>query len=82
MKIIEFYTEQEAIDAMAIINGNMGYPIYENEKLIVDNWDIISKSINDTWIFLCPEDKYLVNVTNYITLNVTSDYFYVGPEEE
>lgn len=59
MSYLVFASEQDANDAIAVINENMGFP---HPGGTTTTWSDIYFSVEDTWFFEKPEVQYMANV--------------------
>lgn len=64
-KWLEFNTIDDAEIALQQINNNKGLP---NQN--AQSWDIIIETINNTFVFLRPEQIYMVGVENYQVIDI------------
>jgi hypothetical protein len=81
-KWLEYKTEQEALDAMAIINENKGFPLYNDDNvLIADNWAYIFKTINNTYVFTKPDEEFMFGIGYFNEINIDFNLLPVDEEE-
>lgn len=64
-KWLQFNSIEEAQIALQQIDNNKGLP---NEN--AQSWDIIIETINNTFVFLRPEQIYMVGVENYEVVDI------------
>jgi hypothetical protein len=80
-KWLEFETQQEALDAMYVINGNIGLPLYNDDNiLLADTWAYIFQTINNTYVFTKPDNEFMVNVQNYVEIEINPNLLLVEDE--
>jgi hypothetical protein len=80
-KWLEFETQQEALDAMYVINGNIGLPLYNDDNiLLADTWAYIFQTINNTYVFTKPDNEFMVNVQNYVEIEIDINLLLVEDE--
>jgi hypothetical protein len=81
-KWLEFETQQEALDAMYVINGNIGLPLYNDDNvLLADTWAYIFETINNTFVFTKPDDEFMFGLEYYNEIDIDFALLPVQDEE-